>query len=46
MMQKLALRIPWRRPDNRPLASQRTKASGSAVADVDAFSVLTGAGGG
>ena len=46
-MQKLALRLPWRKrlsPAALPLTRQ--KASGVAVADVDAFSALAGAGGG
>ena len=46
MMQKLALRLPWRRPATPSLALARTKAGGVSAADVDGFPMLTGAGGG
>ena len=53
MMQKLALRLPRRRPiattaRSRPPheSAGRTKAGGVAAADVDGFSVLSGAGSG
>ena len=47
MMQKLALRLPWRkRLANRTIPQARVKAGGAAVADVDGFSVLSGVGGG
>ena len=49
MMQKLALRLPWRRGIGAPSPSRRaprTKAGGVAGADVDGFSALTGAGAG
>ncbi len=47
MMQKLARRLPWRklRPGRRALPG-RVKGGGPAVADVDGFSVLSGADGG
>ena len=47
MLQKLARRIPRRKrqPENPNLPS-RVKANGPAAADVDGFSVLSGAGGG
>ncbi len=45
MMQKLALRLPWRKdPADSPVSAARAKAGGAAMADVDGFSVLTGAG--
>ena len=47
MMQKLSLRLPWRKRHSVPaLPAARHKAGGVAVADVDGFSVLAGAGGG
>ena len=47
MMQKLARRIPRpRRPAAPSLPQARAKAAGAASADVDGFSVLSGAGGG
>ena len=42
MMQKLSLRLPWRRPVNQALPKIRTKAGGVAGADVDGFSALAG----
>ena len=48
MLQKLARRFPWRNPAPQTPAAppSRLKAGGPAVADVDGFSVLSGAGGG
>ena len=53
MMQKFALRLPWRRPESPSPQSQspwkqgaRTKAGGVAAAEIDGFSALTGAGSG
>ena len=46
MMQKLALRLPWRRPATSSRALARTKAGGVSAADVDGFPMLTGVGGG
>ncbi len=56
MMQKLSLRLPWRRQIAAPAALRdtrestslpaRAKAAGPAFADVDGFSVLAGTGGG
>ena len=47
MIQKLALRLPWRNSlSRRPDAPARAKASGAAIADAGGFPYLTGAGGG
>ena len=47
MMQKLTLRLPWRKgPASPSNPSARVKAGGVSVADVDGLSALSGVGGG
>ena len=47
MLPKLALRVPWRKPQaHRPDSLVTAKAGGPAAADADGFSVLSGVGGG
>jgi len=46
MMQKLALRLPWRRPARPSSPSAITRAGGAAAADAEGFSALAGPRGG
>ena len=46
MMQKLALRLPWRREPARSAVPAARHKAGAARADVDGFSFLAGGGGG